>query len=528
MGFFNNFPYTNFHELNIDWILSKIADLKSDFISNQNKITAIEKENVEQNEKIDKVESSMPIEIRKIIADMVSSGEIDTVLESGITGFVNVLDFGAKGDGVTDDTKAFTDAIDHCITNNVGLYVPAVGVWNQEGGYILSKTVNITHPMVIICQPNSLLNWKNVGNVQTTISGTGELGGTLYETGYGFNFDYGTYGGHKGVYRFGILQGPKDYTMPGGTFPSGHAWTGVRIANGDLVNFKAEYISYWNVGMEFTTTVDGCYNADVYFHVMDDCATGLLFRPSAEYSFGVCDINFNTIGISKNSIVFQGPGETNFLRLHGNQVLTEYPGYCPLYYAGGNLTASEIVIENVHNRNSLETVKKTGDTSQWTGPIMGCAPGVSGWRSTNTNIKIGFWNGEMNSESGLMLNVDNNNTSGHIENTWLAYPPLWEYPLVEAGTAEDDYNGGIGGAVPANACIIKYTTNREVAALTPIECCFYSQTVTATSNITVTQTGGSPCVVKAVKGTGRAVNVTIYPLTDVGENWDFYFQCCVL
>lgn len=31
MGFFNNFPYTNFHELNSDWIIKQIEDLSKTY-----------------------------------------------------------------------------------------------------------------------------------------------------------------------------------------------------------------------------------------------------------------------------------------------------------------------------------------------------------------------------------------------------------------------------------------------------------------------------------------------------------------
>ena len=29
MGFFDNFPYTNFHDLNLDWVLKQLVELKS-------------------------------------------------------------------------------------------------------------------------------------------------------------------------------------------------------------------------------------------------------------------------------------------------------------------------------------------------------------------------------------------------------------------------------------------------------------------------------------------------------------------
>ena len=93
MALFNCFPYSNSHELNLDWILEKIksleqpGDLSPEYVQQQMKI-------------------------------------------------FNVKDFGAVGDGITDDTAAIQDAI---------AAVPETGgvIFFPPGNYIISQTLFI-------------------------------------------------------------------------------------------------------------------------------------------------------------------------------------------------------------------------------------------------------------------------------------------------------------------------------------------------------------------------------------------------
>lgn len=44
MGAFEQFPYTNFHELNLDWIIEKIKEFKSEIDNIDDNITTIVQE----------------------------------------------------------------------------------------------------------------------------------------------------------------------------------------------------------------------------------------------------------------------------------------------------------------------------------------------------------------------------------------------------------------------------------------------------------------------------------------------------
>src|SRR5690606_3896479 len=49
---------------------------------------------------------------------------------------LSVLDFGAVGDGITDDTQAFLDTIEYAATNGLSIYIP-----NPSVEYIINDTL---------------------------------------------------------------------------------------------------------------------------------------------------------------------------------------------------------------------------------------------------------------------------------------------------------------------------------------------------------------------------------------------------
>lgn len=410
-------------------------------------------------------------------ADGVYNVLIENDLSLFTNGWVTPQDYGAKGDGVTDDTEAFRNAIEYCITHNKVLYVPSVGLWNQEGGYILSKPLNIDYPMVFICDPNVLMNWKNAHLNTNEITSVGRNGSTKYESGYGVNIDYGTYGGHKGVYKFGVLQGDKNYTYPGGTVPSGNYWTGVRIANGDIIDFNAVYISYWNCGILVESPVTYTANNRIQFEVCDDCQTGIKLAPKNENAIDATEIYFNTIGICKYGVYIESDGNdsssfsrVNNLRLVGSQIYVEYKN-------GGNLFNASKFEEScvngyfdimcLFNNRSQETTKKTGDTSTWYGKCVTGTQTISGNNDTfgahDSTFNIGVYNGPMT--AGQPININIGGWGNEIINKWQKFHGTYDAPATLILTAnEAQFNGGIGGCLPGRSAWVQWTTDKSYEA----------------------------------------------------------------
>jgi hypothetical protein len=79
------------------------------------------------------------------------TGAVTTTVQAKLRESVSVKDFGATGDGVTDDTSAIQAALDSGASN---IYIP-------EGTYNVSSTLNIT----------SSINLKGNGIIQQTVSG---------------------------------------------------------------------------------------------------------------------------------------------------------------------------------------------------------------------------------------------------------------------------------------------------------------------------------------------------------------------
>lgn len=84
MGFFDNWPYTDFHRLNLDWILGKVQDLEGIFTGLAQRLARVEEKARDNSENInklgDKVENITPNSIGAI--PLTGSSNITGTLET--------------------------------------------------------------------------------------------------------------------------------------------------------------------------------------------------------------------------------------------------------------------------------------------------------------------------------------------------------------------------------------------------------------------------------------------------------------
>lgn len=215
MGFWEQFPYTNFHELNLDWLLQDVKNLKSyvEQYTAINKVTyggvwsidksypiwsivttdgasymtlkptpsGVEINNEDYWLKLAEVDPRIPEILNRI--DVLRSNiedldrdignlhgdidnlqgnidnlqDVDSVIRDDIAGLENryiklanntsvisVLNYGAKGDGLTDDTAAFQNTINACIPHGV-VVIPFTGK-----SYVIKGSIDVNKPIKIV------------------------------------------------------------------------------------------------------------------------------------------------------------------------------------------------------------------------------------------------------------------------------------------------------------------------------------------------------------------------------------------
>ena len=304
MGLFNQFPFTNFHEMNLDWLISEMKKLEaSNKYINDN--------------------------IEKLVLD-----NIDKI--AGIVSIQSVKSYGAIGNGLADDTEAFAKALN----DNDILYIPT-------GNYYLT---NLDLKGKTLIGANSFRNYSTRNSKSSCIVISGDV--TIENT-FLFNMEFKSsatehaisdkffikdsgktvnslfmncsFYGYKGVSNYNFLLGISDclisqceygiYGITDSFITNSYIYTcniGILLGNGSHANrisdSKIEWCGSYGINMEHAINnqitncmIDRTDGTGLRMFETKGTSINVIINRSKNYNFSLNNINNEIMTIISNS-----------------------------------------------------------------------------------------------------------------------------------------------------------------------------------------------------------------------------------
>lgn len=281
---FNNFPYTDMHELNLDWVISETKRLANEYLATQRNVKTIGQELEELEIYVKNYFSSLDIqqEIKTVIDEMAESGTLQDILIDALQDSVTVASIGVKGNAI--DSCAVMSRNGHCVVNDFSIQTDC----NALRTYIKNNNL-IVDAIIISHYHNDHIGGSLGTGLSAFLSDSGitfNTGCTAYLPHRLLNWDYANiqektdilanieavtgYINQKGL--------PIVYPIEGATFT--HAGMSITFHNLSATKFSsyysnhmeydgsiAEYISYNNFSMISTFEALGkkvAFTSDIY------------------------------------------------------------------------------------------------------------------------------------------------------------------------------------------------------------------------------------------------------------------------
>lgn len=157
MPIFEQFPYTNLHELNLDWIIKVVKEWGATVEALDKKFDDLNDAFNDLKAFVDNYFDNLDVqeEINNKLDEMAENGDLIRLLAPYLS-FVTPEMFGAVGDGITDDTEAISETLNSEVENII---------FRSNKSYLVTEEITATKEHVI--EGN---NAKIVFSEDTTVS----------------------------------------------------------------------------------------------------------------------------------------------------------------------------------------------------------------------------------------------------------------------------------------------------------------------------------------------------------------------
>ena len=276
---------------------------------------------------------------------------LTTVKGSVIDRGIYVTDYGATGDGTTDDSTAFQAAITAAVADQKTLYIP-------EGAYYFASRLTFSGSVDVRSAATASMRWD----------GTAANVGIL--------LDYEASSDTLARMEFPLLYGPainSSFTIPNlGTQTydlTTRVGTAIHLKGGNRLDIRCQVANGFQKAFFVESTASStCDNLNLVCNTSDFCETFLYLDSTGGNGISQCVAKVNTVWAKFPVYTDTTSGYINgaYVRIEGTAFVNEIGG-CGIYHAGTSCVSSSFFINQIQ--------AGTRDDSITTTPVLLSPPG---------------------------------------------------------------------------------------------------------------------------------------------------------